>query len=68
MKKYIKTEIIENFLKENNLSKTKFCKECRISYSTLMKHMYGDPSNCGITCIFRIAKRMKIEAYELFTD
>ncbi len=39
MKNIIKTELIENFVKENNLSKSKFCKMCKISQSTLYKIM-----------------------------
>ena len=39
MKNTIKTELIENFIKDNNLSKSKFCKMCKISQSTLNKIM-----------------------------
>lgn len=37
MKNTIKTELIESFIKDNNLSKSKFCKMCKISQSTLNK-------------------------------
>ena len=37
MKNTIKTELIENFIKDNNLSKSKFCEMCKISQSTLNK-------------------------------
>ena len=36
-KKFIKTELIEKYLQDNKLSKTKFCKKCKISPSTLKK-------------------------------
>ena len=39
MKNTIKTEIIEKYMNENKLSKTKFCKMCKISPSTLNKIM-----------------------------
>ena len=39
MKNTIKTELIENFIKENNLSKSKFCKMWKISQSTWNKIM-----------------------------
>lgn len=32
-----KTEIILNYIYENNLTKTQFCKLCNISYGTLNK-------------------------------
>ena len=38
-KKIIKTEIIENFIKENKLTITKFCKLSNISYLTYKKVM-----------------------------
>lgn len=31
MKKLIKTELIENYLKEKNSNKSRFCKECKIN-------------------------------------
>lgn len=67
MIRYIKTELIENFLKENNLSKTAFCKNCKVAYSTFMKLMYGNADNCNILSVFRIAKYINIQPYELFS-
>ena len=55
MKNTIKTEIIENFMLENKISKSKFCKMCKISLSTLNKIMTND-DNFGIIELFKIAR------------
>lgn len=64
MKKYVKTEIIENFIKENSLSKTKFCKMCKISPSTLKKIMTED-TDFGVVALFKIARVLNVHIREL---
>lgn len=54
MKNTIKTELIENFIKENNLSKSKFCEMCKISQSTLNKIMTNN-ENFKMIALFKIA-------------
>ncbi len=61
----IKTEIIENFLIEKKLSRSKFCKICKISPATLQKIM-ANKYNFRITALFRIARVMGIEFCEIF--
>lgn len=65
MKKIIKTEVIENYLKDNKLSKTKFCKMCKISLSTFHKAMSNN-LNFGIVAMFKMARVMRVELKELF--
>ena len=65
MKNTIKTELIENFIKENNLSKSKFCKMCKISQSTLNKIMTNS-ENLRIVALFKIARVLKIKVYQMF--
>ena len=65
MKNTIKTEIIEKYMNENKLSKTKFCKICRISPSTLNKIMTND-DNFGIIALFKIARVIKVQVYQMF--
>ncbi len=65
MKNTINTEIIEKFLLENKISKTTLCKMCKISYSTLKKIMNKE-DNFGIIALFRIARVIKIEVYQMF--
>ena len=65
MKNTIKTELIENFIKENNLSKSKFCKKCKISQSTLDKIMTNS-ENFRIIALFKIARVLKIQVFEMF--
>lgn len=65
MKNTIKTELIENFIKDNNLSKSKFCKMCQISQSTLDKIMTNG-ENFKIIALFKIARVLKIQVFEIF--
>ena len=62
MKNTIKTELIENFIKDNNLSKSKFCKMCKISQSTLNKIMTNS-ENFRIIALFKNARVLKIQVY-----
>lgn len=63
----IKTEIFENYMTEHNLSKNAFCKLCRISPSVLKKIM-NNQINFYIIALFRIAKVIKMEVYQMFED
>ena len=65
MKNTIKTELIENFIKDNNLSKSKFCEMCKISRSTLNKIMTNS-ENFRIIALFKIARVLKIQIYQMF--
>ena len=65
MKNTIKTELIENFIKENNLSKSKFCKMCKISQSTFNKIM-SSGNNFRIIALFQIARVLEIQVYQMF--
>lgn len=64
MKNLIKTEMITNYLKEHDLSKTKFCKLCKISVSTYNKIMNGE--NFNLVALCRIAKKIEVELHKLF--
>ncbi|MBQ7307266.1 MAG: helix-turn-helix transcriptional regulator [Clostridia bacterium] len=65
MKNTINIEIIENFMFENKISKTEFCKMCEISLSTLNKIMNND-DNFETIALFKIAKVIKIRVYQMF--
>ena len=65
MKNLIKTESIEKYLQENKLSKTKFCKICKISPGTFKKIMNND-SNFNLIALFKIARVLKIHVCEIF--
>ena len=65
MKNTIKSELTETFIKENNLSKSKFCEMCKISQSTLNKIMTSN-ENFRIIALFKIARVLKIQVFEMF--
>lgn len=64
MQKYFKTHLITNFIKKNNWSKTRFCKECKIDLRVYEKIM-AQKINFRANMLFRIARVMGIEAYQL---
>ena len=64
MKTYrIKTELIENYRKEHNLSKTAFCKLCKIGIQTLNKIMRDDYNN--VIPMIKIAGIIKVKFSQL---
>lgn len=60
MKWYIRSEIIENFIKENNFTKIEFCKMCNISLNTLNK-VLNNSGNFYLTTIVKIVKIIDIK-------
>lgn len=64
MKELVKTYIIKDYIREKKLTKTEFCKLCKISIHTLNKILSG--KNFEISALFKIAKVLEMEVYQLF--
>ena len=65
MKERIKTELIEKFMDENEVSLEEFCRISNICKSDIQKIFVQD-FDFGIDVIFKLAKVLKIEVFELF--
>lgn len=65
MKERIKTELIEKFMDENEVSLEEFCRISNICKSDFQKIFVQD-FDFGIDVIFKLAKVLKIEVFELF--
>lgn len=65
MKNEINISIIQDYILKNKLTKTKFCKLCGIRVGIFNKIIKND-LNFGIKSLFKIAKVLNIEIYELF--
>ena len=65
MKKIFNTEIIERYLKENDISKKEFCLACKIPLSTLNK-IFKHNTDFDIVHLFRLAFYLNIEVKDLF--
>ena len=65
MKNEIKTELIKRFMKENKVSRSKFYMMCKINFETYQKKMNNN-FDFGIRALFRIAKVLGVEVFELF--
>lgn len=63
----IKTEIFEDFIKNNGLSRTRFCKLCGINYKTYLKILNQD-FNFDVRALFKIARYIKMEVYQLLEE
>lgn len=65
--KYLKTEIIDKFIKDNKLSKEKFCKKCEIG-SEDYDDMFRQSYNLDLHIIAKVCKYMNIKFYEIFSS
>jgi len=64
-RKYFRTDLIDNYLLDNNLTKKQFCEKCKISYATLHK-MYNQDASVSIISSFKVLRVMRIECYKLW--
>lgn len=64
MNKYYKTDLIENFRKENNLTVELFCRICQITKQAYYK-IINQQLKCKIVNLFKVARVMKISISEL---
>ena len=65
MKTFIKKSLIEDYLKEKNLSRETFAKMCRIPFKTLNNILSGRKS-FYISDVFKISKVLEVDMTELF--
>lgn len=65
MKKIFKTEIIDQYLKNNNLSQQEFCLKCEIPLSSLKKILVHNLDFETIH-IFKVARFLELHIKELF--
>jgi transcriptional regulator with XRE-family HTH domain len=65
MEQIYNTKLITDYLEKTGISKTKFCKECRISAYTYSRVM-AQNAHIGIKQLFRIARRLNIEFHKFF--
>lgn len=61
-------EKLTTFLKEKGLSKTQFCKVCKISYSTLEKFLTGQCWHCRLDGVLRILNYTNLSYNELWIE
>ena len=66
LKDVIKTEVFEDYMKEHKLSKSRFCELCGISVATYNRII--SRQNIRILALFKIAKVIKVEVWQMFKD
>ena len=65
MENKINIELIEKYIKENNLSKTRFCQKCKIGLRTYEK-MMNSSLEINLKVFVKVAKVMDIRLCEMF--
>ena len=75
MRNRIKIEMVYDYMKKNNLSKTRFCKACGIDTEIFKKiEMFNENGkvrkgcNFNIITLFKISKFIGVELYEMFEN
>lgn len=63
----VKTEIIENYRKENGLTIERFCKKCGISQKSYYKFVNGQ-LHIRISVFLKILRAMNIKYSDLIED
>ena len=61
----IDVDIIKAYMKKHSISRSEFCKQCKISVFVLNKLLCGK-TNIRIAAIFKIAKVMGVKVSVLF--
>lgn len=64
MAERVNADIISGYMKENGLSKTEFCKQCKICIATLNNILQNKSFN--LLSLFKVAKRMNVPMRQLF--
>ena len=65
IKDKLRTDLIKNYLLENNLSQKQFCKMCKIPYHVLKK-MFRHDYQFNILYLARVGKAMKVQMKDMF--
>ena len=65
MENKINIKLIEDFMHENNISKTRFCNMCKISLKLFNKIMAND-DGFRIIALFKIARVIKVQVHQMF--
>lgn len=64
--KLINTRLINDYIKDNHLTKKEFCKTCKISVTTYYNIINGKDFN--LLSLFRIAKTVGVPIHRLFNE
>ncbi len=67
MKKFIKIDLIKDYIRTNNLTNSEFCKLCNIRILTL-ERILNDDIHVELNAILRISRILKIRLCEMFYD
>ena len=64
-KEKLRTDLINRYMKENNITKREFCKQCKISHSQL-KRMYKNDFDFYIESLYKVCKILNVELKDMF--
>lgn len=61
------TKLIDNYIDENNISKTQFAKNCKLSLKTI-NNLYSQTENIKILALCKIARRLDVSIKDLIVE
>ena len=64
MNNKINVDLILDYISKNNLTKKEFCRQCKISTSTLYKIING--KDFRLNALVKMARIINIELYQFF--
>lgn len=64
-KEKLRTDLINKYMRENNITKREFCKKCKISHSQL-KRMYKNDFDFYIESLYKVCKLLNVELKDMF--
>jgi len=59
MQSVINVQLIQEYIEKNSISKTEFCRRCKISYRVLQNIMSGQ-TKLRLIPVFKIANLLKV--------
>lgn len=65
MEKIYNTNILDEFLINNKISKSTFCKKCQLS-DVILKKFYEHNANISTIQLFKIARQLNVSISNLF--
>lgn len=64
----VKTEVIDNYRKQNKLTVHQFCRKCNISENAYYKFMKSQFSKIRISVVYNIAVTLNMHCEDLIDD
>ena len=65
MEKIYNTNLLNEYLKSNKISKSAFCRKCQLS-DVILKKFYEHNANISVVQLFKIARQLNVSISNLY--